>query len=67
LATGVGASKFRYEWLLNDNTINGVNENSYNITITAVSESNAGNYKCIVKNQYGGSSQSNTATLILSK
>ena len=65
LATGVGASNFTYEWLLNSSVIRGVSSN--NITINTVSENTAGNYMCIVKNQYGDSSQSNAATIILSK
>ena len=64
LATGVGASNFTYEWLLNGSLINGVTEHSYSIT---VSKSIIGNYMCIVKNQFGGSSQSNIAILTLSK
>lgn len=64
LATGVGASNFTYEWLLNGSV---VSEHSYNFTIPAVSESTIGNYTCVVKNQYGGCSQSNIATLTLSK
>lgn len=63
LATGVGASNFIYEWSLNGRLIS---EDSYNITIT-VSESTIGNYKCTVNNPYGNSSQSNIATLALSK
>ena len=65
LATGVGASNFTYEWLLNSSVIRGVSSN--NITINTVSENTAGNYMCTVKNQYGDSSQSNAATIILSK
>ena len=64
LTTGVGARNFTYEWLLNGSVIKGVTELNY--TITAVSESAVGNYTCVVKNQYGGSSQSNIATLTLS-
>ena len=64
LATGVGASNFTYEWLLNGSAIN---EQSYNITIASVSESTVGSYKCVVKNPYGDSGQSNTAILTLSK
>ena len=64
LATGVGASDFTYEWSLNSSLINGATERNYNIT---VSEITIGNYTCIVKNQFGGSSQSNTAILTLSK
>ena len=63
LATGVGAGDFTYEWLLNGNLIQGINELNYNITVT---ERTIGNYSCIVKNQFGGSSQSNTAILDLS-
>ena len=64
LATGVGASNFTYEWSLNSSLIIGVTEHSYNII---VSEMTIGNYTCIVKNQFGGSSKSNTAILTLSK
>ena len=64
LATGVGASNFIYEWLLNGTLINGATTRNYNII---VSESTIGNYTCIVGNQFGGSSQSNTATLSLSE
>ena len=64
LATGVGANNFTYEWLLNNSLINGATERNYNIII---SEMTIGNYTCIVKNQFGGSSQSNTAILTLSK
>ena len=64
LATGVGASNFTYEWSLNSSLINGVTEHSYSVI---VSEMTIGNYTCIVKNQFGGSSQSNTAILTLSK
>ena len=64
LATGVGASNFTYEWLLNGSVINGVTEHSFNIT---VSENTIGNYTCIVTNQFGGSGQSNIARLTLSK
>lgn len=64
LATGVGARNFTYEWSLNGSVIKGVTEHNY--SITAVSESAFGNYTCVVKNQYGGSSQSNIATLTLS-
>ena len=65
LATGVGASSFTYEWQLNGNLIRGASSNS--TTIDAVSESATGNYTCIVKNQYGDISQSNAATVTLSK
>ena len=65
LATGVGASSFTYEWQLNGSLIRGLSIDS--ITINAVSESTIGNYTCIVKNQYGDSSQSNGATVTLSK
>lgn len=69
LATGVSASNFAYEWSLNGSLINGVTEQIYNVSVTAdtSSKSTIGNYKCTVTNQYGNSSQSNIATLILSK
>ena len=63
IVTGVGASDFTYEWLINGNLMQGINKLNYTIT---VSESTVGNYTCIVKNQFGGSSQSNTAILNLS-
>lgn len=64
LATGVGMNNFTYEWSLNNSLINEVTEPSYNII---VSEMTIGNYTCVVKNQFGGSSQSNMAILTLSK
>lgn len=64
IATGLGASDFKYQWLINNVSVTG--ENASTLVICIVSEDDIGNYICSVKNLYGTTSQSGTARLQLS-
>ena len=63
MAHGVGANGFTYQWFLNDLLVTG--QTTPNLVISDVSEKNAGDYVCFVRNPYGGISQSEIARLIL--
>ena len=64
LATGIGASNFKYQWFLNNNPV--VGQDTQTLIISSVSEGDTGNYTCSVLNPYGGIGRSNnTAVLIL--
>ena len=62
-ATGVGADGFIYQWFLNDLPV--ANQHTSTLTIAAMSENNAGDYRCFVRNQYNATSQSEVVTLVL--
>ena len=62
-AFGVGADYFIYQWFLNDLPVAG--QDASTLIISAVSEDNTGDYKCIVRNQYNGTGQSELVTLVL--
>ena len=62
-AHGLGANSFIFQWFLNDLPITG--QTTPNLVISDVSEGNAGDYVCFVRNSYGGISQSEIARLIL--
>ena len=62
-ATGVEADNFIYQWFLNDLPVAG--QDTSTLIISAVSEDNAGDYKCFVRNQYNGTGQSEVVTLVL--
>ena len=62
-ATGVGSVHFIYQWFLNGLPI--TNQDTSTLVIDAVSENDTGDYKCFVRNQYNGTSQSEGATLVL--
>ena len=63
IARGVGANSFAYQWFLNNLPITG--QTTPNLIISDVSENNAGDYVCFVRNLYGGISQSEIARLII--
>ena len=62
-ATGVGSVHFIYQWFLNGLPI--ANQDASILVIDGVSENDTGDYKCFVRNQYNGTSQSEGATLVL--
>ena len=62
-ATGVGSVYFIYQWFLNGFPI--TNQNTSTLVIDAVSENDTGDYKCLVRNQYNGTGQSEEAKLVL--
>ena len=64
-ATGVGADSFTYQWWLNNVLINRETEPA--LIIAATSQTDTGDYSCIVGNKYGGFGVSDVVTLILSK
>ena len=63
-ATGLAANTFVYGWLLNGAPVR--RQRNSRLVVTA-SEDTAGNYRCTVRNGYGGFSRSMVARLILSK
>ena len=62
-AHGLGANSFTYQWFFNDLPVTG--QTTPNLVISEVSEGNAGDYVCFVRNSYGGIGQSEIARLIL--
>ena len=64
-AHGLGANSFTYQWFFNDLLVTG--QTTPNLVISEVSEGNAGDYVCFVRNSYGGIGQSEIARLILGK
>lgn len=63
-ATGVGADNFIYQWFLNNLPVPG--QDMPILVINAVSQDDAGDYRCFVRNQYKGTGQSEAVKLILS-
>ena len=62
-ATGVGTDDFEYQWFLNKALVAG--QNTSTLVTDEVSEYNAGEYTCSVRNIYGGIGRSGVARLIL--
>jgi len=63
-ATGLAADTFVYGWLLNEVPVR--RQRNSRLVVTA-SEDTAGDYRCTVRNEYGGFGRSMIASLILSK
>ena len=62
-AAGVGLKGFNYQWFLNNRPVRG--QRTKTLTISYVSEDNAGDYTCSVLNPYGGIGRSNKVVLVL--
>ena len=62
-AAGVGLKDFNYQWFLNNHPVHGQRTNT--LTISYVTEDNAGDYTCSVLNPYGGIGRSNKVVLVL--
>ena len=63
MVTGVGSNNFTYQWRHNGTIISG--ETGDTLVITNVTESNSGEYECIVDNQLGNTNTSNVVVLIV--
>ena len=63
MVTGVGSNSFTYQWRHNGTIISG--ETGDTLVITNVTESNSGNYDCIVDNQLGDTNTSAVVVLIV--
>ena len=63
IVTGVGHSKFSYQWRHNGTEINGATGDT--LIITNAMESNGGSYDCIVTNQFRDTNTSNIAVLVV--
>ena len=64
LVTGLRANKFVYGWILNGVPVERETKSSLEVI---VSEDNAGDYECTVRNEYSSFARSGVAKLILSK
>ena len=62
-ATGLNASSFIYQWFLNDLPV--ASQTMPTLVINDVTEDDAGDYVCFVRNPYGAIGQSAVARLIL--
>ena len=63
LAAGIGLKDFNYQWFLNSDPVRG--QRTKTLTISQVTEDNAGDYTCSVLNPYGGIGRSNKVVLVL--
>ena len=63
MVTGVGSDNFTYQWRHNGTIISGETENT--LMITNVTESNSGEYECIVTNQFGDTNTSPVVMLMV--
>ena len=61
MVTGVGSERFTYLWKYNGLIIPGESRSS--LIVTNVTESNNGNYVCLIFNQHGDTNESNVAVL----
>ena len=61
MVTGVGSNNFTYQWRHNGTIISG--ETGDTLVITNVTESNIGEYECIVDNHLGDTNRSNLVVL----
>ena len=61
--SGVGMENFMYQWRHNGAIITGETEDT--LVITNVTESDSGDYECIVTNEYGDSDTSDVVVLMV--
>ena len=63
MVTGVGSDDFAYQWRHNGTSISGETEDT--LMITNVTESDSGEYECIVTNQFGDTNTSPVVMLMV--